>query len=407
MPATVTNMNSALKEFYLPRLRSTIPVDRILMTRLERDTESTDISGRYADVPVNLRPTQAIGARDDASNNSLPTAQNQTYVSTQVNFNYNYGTIRMTHPSIVASKNDKGSFIRVVGAEMDGIRRDLKNDINRQLFGDASGSLGTANGAGSSATSLVLDTGHKVKVNMVIDVYSAKSGGSQKLNSVSVTGVSGNTCTVASSSWADGDFVFREDNRGMEMMGLLGICDDASKTSGIGAFVTTLQAISRSTYPEWNAQVLEHSTPGTARAISSDLLDQIILEVQDQGEGDPSLMITTSTQWRKIGQLMAADRRYTSTLTLQGGFQALDWAGIPIVWDRDCPVDANGNDMLFCLDESDLGFYELQDWDFDDLDGDVLHRVSGQAAYDATLFYYAELGCMAPDDQGVIRDLER
>ena len=137
MPATVTNMTNALKEFYLPRLQSTIPTDRILMTRIEKDTSKTDISGKYAAVPVNIRPTQAIGARGD--NETLPTAQNQTYVQVQIGFNYNYGTIRMTHPSIVSAKNDKGSFIRTVGAEMDGIRRDLKNDINRQLFGDGSG----------------------------------------------------------------------------------------------------------------------------------------------------------------------------------------------------------------------------------------------------------------------------
>ena len=94
-------------------------------------------------------------------------------------------------------------------------------------------------------------------------------------------------------------------------------------------------------------------------------------------------------------------------MNLEGGFQAIDWAGIPIVWDRDCPIDENGNDMLFSLDEADFAIYQLQDWDFDDLDGDVLHRVSGTAAYDATLFYYAELGCMDPGDQGVIRDLSR
>lgn len=408
MPATVTNMNEALKEFYLPRLQSTIGTDRILMTRLERDTSKTDISGRYADVPINIRPSQAIGARADGTGGpTLPTAQNQTYVSVQIGFNYNYGTIRMTHPSIVAAKNDKGSFIRTVGAEMDGIRRDLKNDINRQLFGDGSGSLGQANGAGSSATSLVMDTGHQVRTNMVIDAHTLKEGGNHNINSVTVTAVSGTTCTIASSTWDDNVFVFREDNRGNEMMGLTGIVDDASKTSGIGAFVTSLQNISRSSYPEWNAEVLEHSTPGTSRAISADLLDQIILQQQEQGEGDPSLMITSSTQWRKIGQLLAADRRYTPTMNLEGGFQAIDWAGVPIVWDRDCPIDTNGNDMLFSLDEADLGMYELQDWNFDDLDGDVLHRVAGTAAYDATLFYYSELGCMDPGDQGVIRDLER
>ena len=409
MPATVANMTNALKEFYLPRLQSTIPTDRILMTRIEKDTSKTDVSGKYATVPVNIRPTQAIGAREDgAAGPSLPTAQNQTYESVQIGFNYNYGTIRMTHPAIVSAKSDKGSFIRTVGAEMDGIRRDLKNDINRQLFGDGSGALAKATGVVNDSPTFTAEPGNQVKVNMVVDVWTQKSDGAQNVNSIKVNSVSGNTITLASNqSWADNAYMFREDNRGNEMMGLLGIVDDASKTSGIGAFATTLQNISRSTYPEWNAEVLEHSTANDSRPITSDLLDQVILQVQEQGEGDPSLMITSSTQWRKIGQLLAADRRYTPTMNLEGGFQAIDWAGIPIVWDRDCPIDENGNDMLFSLDEADFAIYQLQDWDFDDLDGDVLHRVSGTAAYDATLFYYAELGCMDPGDQGVIRDLSR
>ena len=409
MPATVTNMTNALKEFYLPRLQSTIPTDRILMTRIEKDTSKTDISGKYAAVPVNIRPTQAIGARGD--NETLPTAQNQTYVQVQIGFNYNYGTIRMTHPSIVSAKNDKGSFIRTVGAEMDGIRRDLKNDINRQLFGDGSGAIGLANAQQSSDTSaFVAKPGHSIKVNMSIQGYDDKDAGegTNDIATVSVTAVDGNNITLsADRSWEADTYIFREGNRAQEMMGLQCIVDNQSKSSGIGVFAATLQGINRATYPEWNAEVLEHSSPGTGRPITSDLLDQIILQVQEQGEGDPSLMITSSTQWRKIGQLLAADRRYTPTMNLEGGFQAIDWAGIPIVWDRDCPIDENGNDMLFSLDEADFALYQLQDWDFYDLDGDVMHRVSGTAAYDATLFYYAELGCMDPGDQGVIRDLSR
>ena len=92
-------------------------------------------------------------------------------------------------------------------------------------------------------------------------------------------------------------------------------------------------------------------------------------------------------------------------MRLRGGFTALDWGGIPFVWDRDCPIDTGGDHMLFGLDMSDLMLLELQDWDFDDTDGSVLHRRADYAYYDATLFYYGQLGCLAPDDQFVIRDL--
>ena len=406
-----TGFNAALKEFYLPRFLSTINENRILMSRLERDTSKTDVSGRHARVPVNIRPSQAIGARADSSSGpALPTPQSQTWVEVQIGYAFNYGTVRITHPVIQASRNDRGAFLRAVGSEMDGIRRDLKNDINRQLFGDGNGVIGIANGAGSSATALILQAGHKVKIGMAIDSFTAKSSGTQRIDSNSVTALntSTNTATISSTTWNDDNYVYREDSRGNEMMGLLGIVDaDSAATT----FVSTLQNVARATYPEWDAQVLANA--GTARALTEDLLDQAILQTEEQADADISLMITSSTQFRKIGQMLTPDRRYSPTMELDGGFTAINWANIPIVWDRDCPrtsqvvQDGSDMDMLFGLDESSLAIYQLADWDFDDTDGNVMHRRQDVAAYDATLFYYGQLGTTDPANNFVIRDLSR
>ncbi len=165
MAQTLSNFDAALKEFYLPRLQSTINSNRVLMTHLQRDSGKTDVSGRRAVVPVNIRPSQALGARTDGA--ALPTAQNQTYVEVRITYKFNYGTIQLTHPTIRASRNDRGAFIRVVGSEMDGIRRDLKNDINRQLFGWGAGVLGVI--ASTSGTTIVMQRGHRVKRGMLID----------------------------------------------------------------------------------------------------------------------------------------------------------------------------------------------------------------------------------------------
>tara|TARA_B100000029_G_scaffold511848_1_gene606935 strand:+ start:4175 stop:5248 length:1074 start_codon:yes stop_codon:yes gene_type:complete len=346
---------------------------------------------------------------------SLPAPQNQTIIATTIPFAYNYATIRITHPAIAASKNDKGSFVRVVGSEMDGIRRDLKNDINRQLFGDGSGTLGRVNDdTGSAEATHTVEAGHYIKPGMSLVTSAAKDGTEAVAAGVTVvTSVTDTTITGNQVAMADNAYIFRDGTflgkvgttngeGGADMMGLSGIIySNADESGGL----TVLQGIDRSTYPEWDAQVVD----GGNNDIDESELDSLILKVQEQGEGDPSLMITSSTQFRKIGALMTANRRYTPAQTLEGGFQALDWAGIPIVWDRDCPrCGDNGiRDQLFILDEDDFAVYQLQDWDFDDTDGGVLHRQQGLAAYDATLFYYAELGCMAPDDQGKLINLAR
>ena len=406
--ATLTTMNAALKKLYLPRLQSTVNTATVLLSRLERVLAEKSVSGQSAIVPINIRPSEAIASLGDGE--ALPTPQNQTLVESSVGYNYLYGTIRITHPTIAASRNEAGAWTKVISAEMEGLERDLRNDVNRQLFGWGNGVLGTTNGTGSGVTALVMDTGHAIKANMVLESFTATSGGSTGITNQTVSAVSGNAVTLAGAeSWADAEYVYRKGSRGNEMMGLQGIIDDASKTSGIGAFVSTLQGISRAAadYPEWNANVFEHSTPGTSRNVTDTLLDDSILEIEESGEGNLTCGISSRVQFRKIAQLMTPDRRYSDAMELNGGFKSISWGGIPIFWDANCPVDVNGNDMLFWLDENELAIYQLADWNWDDEDGNVLHRNEGYATYDGTLYYYANMGTTAPDNMGVIRDLSR
>ena len=355
-------------------------------------------------MPVNLRGSEAIGARGDGE--QLPAPQAQVFEPVKIGYKYNYATVRLTHPVIVSSKNDKGSFVRAVSAEFDGIRRDLQNDVNRQWFGDGSGAIGRLDTATSGSTAVSLELGHSVKPNMLIDSYTTKlSSSTKELAGAVVVSVTSTGCVLtASDDAADNAYVFRTGAIGNEMMGLLGIVDSGQAAEGAdGLYVETLFNISRDTYPEWRARVNHNS--GTARAISETIIDDAILDCQEASEGETDLIISSARQYRKASHILTGDRRYTPSMRLRGGFTALDWGGIPFVWDRDCPIDSGGDHMLFGLDMDDLMLLELQDWDFDDTDGSVLHRRADYAYYDATLFYYGQLGCLAPDDQFVIRDL--
>ena len=397
MALTLTTMDAALKTLYLPRMVSVINKATVLRDRIKTNMDMTNVSGKGASVPVNIRPSEAIGARGDGE--ALPTPQNQRYVECSVAYAYNYATFRVTHPTMVASLTNEVAWIKAVTSEMQGLERDLGRDLDRQDHGYGYGVLGTINGAGSSTTTMTMDDGHNVKVNMVIDVYTAVSGGSQEVDSISVSAVSGNTVTLASAqTFSDGSYVFREDSRGNEAMGLIGLVDD-------GTYLTTLQGISRTTYPEWKSTVLDNS--GTARAITETLLDDAIFTAQETGEGNISLGLTGRIQFRKIGELLTADRRFAFSTTLQGGFKAIEWGDVPIVNDPRSPVDANGNDMLFFIDESVISRYQLGPMNWDDEDGNILHRNEGYATYDATLYEYGNLGTTDPANHAVIRDLSR
>lgn len=405
MGATRSTMDKALKDIYLERYQSTINTDRVLMSRLEKNAGSRSVSGRQAIVPVNIQGTEAITSTSDGG--ALPTAQNQTFVECAIPYRYMYGTIEVTHPTIVSTRNDEGAWVRVLSAEMDGLMRDMKNDVNRQLHRDGTGHLGTVV-TGATATTATLDSGHKVRPNMFVDVWDAVSASSSKeVNNIKITAVSGNVITFASSqTFSSNAIVTRAGVTDAstsnpvyyEMMGILGVADD-------GTFISNLQGIARGTYEDWNSVVLGNS--GTARPITEALLDDSLLQVEDQRESDISIGITSRIQFRKIANLMVPDRRYTDTMELAGGFKAISWAGKPIVWDRDMYVDANANDWFAWLDESELSFYELADWAWDDEDGNVLHRVEGYAKYRATLYKYCNLGTMHGGAHVAIRDLDR
>jgi hypothetical protein len=413
--ATRTTMDAALKNLYLPTMVSTINTSTVLLSRIEARTDMTSVSGRQAVVPVNIRGSQAMGARADGG--TLPTPQNQTYVEMAVPYRFLYGTVRFTHPTIASTRDVKGAWARVASAEMDGLRRDIQQDVNRQLYGygcSVLGIAGTTNGS-DTATLAMANLGHHVKVGMVLDSWNALTSGTKALNSVAVTAVSGLTVTIdPADTYGTSDFIVREDSMSgastglyYEMMGLMGIVDDPSVTAGIGPFCATLQGIARGTYPEWDSNVMENSTAATGRAISAPLLDEAILTPQTESGKKVSIGITSPLQWRRIGDLLVGDRRYTDTMDLAGGFTAIQWAGVPITWDNDCKMDVNGNDMLFFLCEDELARYQLADWDWDDTDGNILARNSGVASYDATLFYYGNFGTTDPKAHVVIRDLSR
>ena len=419
--ATVSTINNALKRLYLPRLRSTVNTATVLSSRLQRNTSSTGVSGRDAIVPVNIRGSQAIGARGD--DQTLPSPQNQTYIETSIPYKYLYGTLRVTHPSIAASKNDEGAWIKVVSSEMEGLMRDLKTDVNRQLFGDGQGIIGRVasgitdqyhEGNGILGDKFTAYGGHSFKIGQILDVYTARTGGTSK-GLLEVIGVAGNVITVSKkgggdpgitgtsylgTALANNDYLTREGSVGLEMMGLQGIIDAATH-----AYTSTLQGVNRVTYPEFDANVKV-----AGATITATVLDDFILEVEERGESNITCGVTDRTVFRQIAGLMTADRRYTDTMELKGGFKAISWGDIPIFWDRDCPKDveaykANNSSSLFFLDENELSRFELEDWNFDDTDGNVLHRNENKASYDATLYYYGNFGCMAPDNQGVIRDI--
>ena len=387
--STVSAIGNILKDRYLGPIRDQFSRNRVLEEILGHNRE--DIDGNSAVIPIRILGNPAIGYRGD--NGALPAAGKQTYEKVSVTMAYLYGRCSFTGPAIAASKSNAGAFAKIMDDEMKNLVEDFRQVANHFNYGDGSGALAIC-AAGTAASTIYVDRWSKLfTVGRILDSYTAKSAGSQGMNSGVITAVdkAALTITISSHGASVGDYLFLEDTRGVCQMGLLGIVDDAT-------FLTTHQGLSRETYPIWKGKVLSNS--GTSRTISESLLmDANALLSEDKIE--PNLMIGTIFQRNDLIKTLQMQRQFTNPdKKLKGGIRAIDICDTPFTWDPDCPAG-----YCFVGDTSVLEFYEQGPLNWMDKDGAVLNRIEGYDAYEATLFMYRELGSSRNNAWCRIQDL--
>jgi hypothetical protein len=413
--ADTTTLDAILKNDYLPPIRKALNDSSLLWSRLERDEES--VVGKVAIVPINYAHNQGVGAQTETG---VPTAGSEAYKESQVPMKYVRGRISVSSVVIEASKNDTGAFVRAVDSEMRGLESSMRDDMNRQAFGDGTGRLCQVNGAvtwsSGTATVTVKNPGTiGLKPGMLIDIFSSfpgtKSHSGVKVESVdspttfTISAGEGSAANIADNSWITRKGVATTTGTYYEVMGLKGLIDD-------GTYVATLQNIARSTASYWKANVLANG--GTLRALTLELMQQAQDEAETAGMGLISLITSDFAVRRKYINLLAADKRFVQPFTIEGGwpglrpseegrrqYQAVEFNGVPYVADRYCPANT-----MFFIDESTIKVYRLKDFSWMDEDGSILHLKSGSAEYEAVLEHFGNLGIDAPLKNSVIRDIQ-
>lgn len=402
MAQNLSNFNEALKIDYLPAIREQLNHATILMDKVQRNSE--DVSGKQWQLTVHHRRNSGVGARADGG--TLPTAGEQRYKNPYGSVKYNYGRIEVTGPTIRASRNDEGAIVRALNSEIKGVTRDLKKDINFQLFsaGDAVRCL--VNGDPGTGLDVTVDgPGTKyLSEGMLIDVLDP-SNGTPRASATGLTIASIDSPTqftlsaAAPAAIADNDWIVRADSTDdagtiYEMMGLKGIVDD-------GTYTDSLHNLSSTTYPWWKATTYTNDdNGGTLRSVTRALMQEAVSAVEKSG-GMVGLIVTTYEVRDSYIAEIIADKRHVNTMKLDGGWTAVEFNGIPIVADPDCTE----NTMYF-LDLDHLFVMEMSDFDWMDEDGSVLKAVSGKDAYEAVLFYYADLATDRRNAHTFLRDVQ-
>ena len=403
----LTAADNVLKNFYLGPIREQLNNSSILLARIDRDESTQDAYGKNFTVPLHTsrNDSAGIGRADDGA---AGTAGVQGYSTITVPNKYLYGSIRVTGPTIKATKSKAGAFISAIESEIKGVTRDFKRSMNRQLHSDGVDGLAYWTGADNSSGTTVDDGRGNPFVHLqsgsTYDLIDA-SDNSTKLGDSIVVTVGAKAATNYAITWtgtvsgsADGDYLVPENSLGYQMMGLAGIINNADPTLlGSG-----LHGKAAATNAYWNAQVFKNS--GTNRSLTLELMQDPLSEIavnSDYSEEDVKFMLSNVWVRDKYVALLISQKRFVNTMKLDGGFTGVEFNGIPLVVDTQC----RRNRIYYVCPET-LKLFRTSDFDWMDDDGSVLTRdTNGKDAYEATMFHYGDLACLCRNANGLLDDI--
>lgn len=409
---TLARYDDALRIHYQPMIRDQFEAEYVLMANLQKgDAKSIDTSGKFAQIVLQKTIHAGVGAKGDGD--ALPDKDYSRLETTEVYIKANYGRMEIGGRTMKAARDDRGAVARVFTHESKSVKTAMSKDVNRQLAcGTGTGVLALLNGGSQTTTGAVdsllglpftTPTGQYDETSptkyiipgMSIDVGDATTYNTIDVSDKKVSAVTSATgFTVASITGSDDNgFVFRNDATDEEMMGLGGIVDDGGRAD-------TLQGITRSTAGNafWKSQVNDQGSAASPATLTEAMMQDTYSKAERQG-GKPSFILASYSVRDAYAKILLADKRFTSpqSTKLKGGFSFVDYNDTPLVPDIDCTPHT-----AYFVNGDTLELFEQAPVSFMDEDGSILSRTQDQDAYEATLYYYANLGVNAPFKNAVL-----
>jgi hypothetical protein len=340
---TATDLLPVLKEVYP---NGDIPKElqygkSPLLAMMRKDTE--EAHGEHIKIPVKYGNPQGVGA-------VLSTAQtnnsNTKWKAFEVDTIDYYGVVRITGRAIAKAKNDRGSFVRALKAQSDGIVYSVRRRLSHNLFRNHGGAIGQIATSGISSDVVTLTDPRDTRFfepDMVIkgDTTDGTSG-TVHAGSATVESVSRSAGTVtATAGWvagigslADADYLFVESDFGAMMYGLRSWipATDPSSTSFLG--------VDRSVDPV--------RLGGCRDDLSGIPIEEAAQEalriVTDEG-GEPDVLVLSTNKWTDFAKALGSKVEYgkKSAYDAEIGFKTIKVMGpageVDVIADPDCQSD--------------------------------------------------------------------
>ena len=129
MAATITTLDSVLKEFYAKAIAEQLNQEVLMLELFEK--AKLDWSGKRVVVPVHIARNTGVGFTGEGA--ALPTAGEQTYDELHINAKFLYGRFQLTGPAIASAKGAY-SFGNYIDLELRKLVQDVKKTANVACF---------------------------------------------------------------------------------------------------------------------------------------------------------------------------------------------------------------------------------------------------------------------------------
>lgn len=382
---TIQNADKALKDYYLDAVTAQLN-DNIspFFTAIEKSTNN--VYGKDVKVSI-VRGTcgNVLAGAEDAD---LPEAYKNRYIDITVPLKNLYGTIEISDKALRASKDSAGAFVNLVNAEMDGLISSAKQNFQRMLFGDGSGTLCTIVDK-VSGSCYEVDVVKSYFVGMYVDVVGYGSGVFNDTDGLYITDV----------DFAKKTITFNREVQ--EMITDANVTPHGSENNELTGLGAIFNGDTVYGYKKTEEPYFKPYSVNAAKSLSEDKLIEVIDHMEENFNSKINMILCSYKTRRAIAALIANNRRIVNTTDVHTGTGLVTVNDVPVYADKFCP-----DDKILFVNTDDFCLSQLCDWEWlEDESGKILKQVPGKAAYTATLVKYAELICKKPCGQAMLYNI--
>ena len=409
--ATFSNASNYLKQWYIKGggINRLMYQKDAFLSRLKKLPATNVVGGKEIILPVR------VGRSPTASKN-FAKAQEQAKARTgerkswMLKVDEDYGVFRVENKAILASKNDRGAFVRLLMDEADSALMDMHQRLCRDIFASTAGVSETVKSR--SGSTITLNRAHEATsfdIGDAVEFYTsagvARAGNPYIVTKIDRSGLVVTFDKAVNSAVVANDLMYREGDRGVET--LTGLQSWIPKTiTGLGM----LNNIDRSIDP---LRLAGHRLQMAQNAKFATSIRKVATRINQLTGENPTIAVMSPLVAHEVAVENESQIRFDdakgsgAAQKISAGIGNLSIktakGDIELVTSSFCPVD-----VIFVLNEADLALYYLSEGMNNDMvffstygnDGNIFDRASDASGIEGRLERYCALGLQNPGVHG-------